>query len=137
MRGQRRQVIGDFNGIIDVADMNQTVAVRARHVRIDLCHNPISNVDCRPRHVNGNAQRAKAVSVGGRDLNQGHFHRQNPLAKQRRNFAQKNWYVVRLARGDRRSQVRPNEQTMGAKAPRIFRPGIRRLTFGVQVDNLD
>ena len=64
MRRKFRQRVRNFNGIFDLADMNQTVAVSTWHVRIDLRYDVVGHMNRRARHVYGNAERAKAMAVG-------------------------------------------------------------------------
>src|SRR3974390_270989 len=59
---------GDFDGGVDFADVKEAIAEGAGNLIIALGYDQLCATGCRQRGVNANAEAAKAVSIGGRDL---------------------------------------------------------------------
>ena len=115
MFGERR--VG-FDGKVDIADMDQTVAVGAGHLRVDLGDDGLGRLHGGACRIHGDAQRAIAVAVGRRNLDQRRVQRQDAPAEQPRHFAQKHGDIVGIALVDRGPHIWPDEKHVGVKAAR-------------------
>src|SRR5205807_1734754 len=75
---------------IDIIDMDEAVAVGARHIVVDLRHNVLGNLGGGQGGVDTNSEAAIAVRIGRRDLDQGNVNGHFTAFKQTFNFAEIN-----------------------------------------------
>ena len=80
----RRVAIDDG---MKAADMNQPVSIRTRHVRVHLRHHQAGRLHRRQAHIHTDAQRAVAMPVRRRHLDQRDIDGQHTFAKQPRDLA--------------------------------------------------
>jgi len=74
------------NNRIAGVDVNHTITVGARDLRVDDSNNVLGGLNCSKGAVNGETKRAVTVGVRGRDLNEGEVERDATTAEERRNL---------------------------------------------------
>src|SRR5215470_6384896 len=97
MRRMFGQRVVYFHCEIDPFYMNQSIAMCARHLRINLRYHTISRLNRRPSRIDRYAQSAESMLVGRRYLNESRIERKDLFTKQRRHFAQEDGYIVGLS----------------------------------------
>ena len=119
---QQRLVV--FDQIVDLVDVQEAVPQRPRHVRVDLGHQQFRRFGGRLGDVHGDAQAAEAVLVRRADHDQRHVDRRAPRLEQAGNVGKEDRRVVRARVVHRVAQALADEESVGAKAGRVFRVGI-------------
>ena len=102
---------------VDVAHVDEAVAVRARHRRVDLGEHDVGGLERAPHHVDRDAEADIAGAVGGRDLDQRDVDLDPAAAEQRRDLGQEDRRVVGLPGAHRVAHVRADEQRVVPEAP--------------------
>ncbi len=105
---------------LDARERHRGVAVRPRHLRVDLREHDRSRVHRRARRVDGRAERAEPVAVGRRELHEGGVERHRPVGEQARDVAQEDRHEVRATLVDGVAHARPGEQRHRAEAPLVL-----------------
>ena len=108
---------------VEVLNMHKAVAQGARHLRVHLGDDQVGGLDGRPHRLHRHPQRAKAKTVGRRDLDQRHIQGHAPAAKQLRESRTGRWAYSRPApRSHRRTDARARQRASCAESA-----GRRRL----------
>ncbi len=121
----------------DVRDVEEAVAMGARHARIYLGDYRCGSLGGRLRHVYGYAQAAEAVGVRRRYLHQRNIETQDPVAEEPRYLRQEHRRKIGASGVDGFSRVRADEQRIVPKACRVLRPDVWGRALSVQMDDLD
>jgi len=132
-----RQVRFLFDEPVDVAHRNEAVAMRARHLRVDLCDHRARRFHRRLDHIHAHAQRALAVLVRRAHLDQGHIDRQWAFRKQGGHFRQGTRRVIRRPALDRLTQRTRQEKRVGPQHLVVARVDPRCLAQPVDVHQFD
>ena len=122
--------------VVDVADVDQPVAVGARHCGVHLRHHMAGRLHGGARHIHRNAQRAVAVFVGRGDLHQRHIQRHDALTEEAGDFAQEDGHIVGHTFIHGGADVGPHEEGVGVETLRHLRARIGGFALGVDADDL-
>ena len=118
------QRLGVVDELVDLVDMNERVAERARHPLVDLGDDELGRFDRRLRDVDRDAQAAPAVLVRRTDAHQRDVDAQSPRAKQGRHLGQKHGSVVGARLGHGLAHAVADEESVGAEVVRETRVGV-------------
>jgi hypothetical protein len=127
----------DLDQVVDLLDVDERVAVGPRHPRVDLGDDRPRDLDRRVGHVDRDAQRAVAVLVRGRDVDEGDVDGEQAGAEERRHLGEEDREVVGPTLLHRLARVLSHEEGVDAEAPLHARGGVRRLPLGVERHDLD
>ena len=121
---------------VDAVDVDEAVAVSARHVVIHLGDDVARDLNGGDGRLDRDAERAVAVAIGRGDVDEGDVHRHHAAAEHGGDFAEENRHVVGAAFVDGPAHVAADKEAVHAEALGHFGLGVRGRTFGVQLDNL-
>ena len=107
--------------------MDEAVAERPRHVRVDLRDDDLRHFGRRLRAFHADAETAVAVLVGGRNLDEGDVHGILPVVQERGDFRKEDRGEIGASFADRLADVLPDEEGVVAEVTVHFRPDIRGL----------
>ena len=116
--------------------MEKAVAVRAGHARVQLGEHDGCRLDRCARGVDRRTERAPAVLVGRRDLDERHVWSPG-VPQQGRDFRQEDRQVVDPPPVQSATHVAAHEEVRHSEAGRIARLCVTRGAERVQVDELD
>ena len=116
-------------------DVDERVAERARHRRVELGDDRSCGARRGQRRVDARAERAVAVRVRRRDVDEHRVERKDPGAEQLGHVRQEDRDVVGSPVVDRRARVGTDEERAVAEARGHLRRQVRRGTLGVEVDH--
>ena len=116
--------------------MNETVAVGARHLVIDLGHDVMRHLGRSQRGIHANPKTAEAVGIGRRNFDERHVNRHRAALKQAFNLAEVYGSVVGAALADGVAHIGPDEHGIVAKMPFHLGRHIRRAAHRHHVDDL-
>ena len=131
---QNRRLGGDEH--VDVIDVNEGVAQRARHVRVHLRDDQRSVLRRAFHDIDRDAEAAHAVFVRRRHLNERDVQRQLAGIEQARDVRQKDGRVIAQALLDDVAHVFRNKEAVHPEVLRQFAVRIRRIAEGQQVQDL-
>ncbi len=115
---------------------DERVAEGARHLLVDLRDQMASRVRGRKRRVDRGAERAVAVPVRRRQLDDRHIEREPSRREQRGNVGEKHRDEIRSSFVDRPAERRADEQGDREEAFPVFRSGKWRRPLSVHVKQL-
>ena len=118
---------------IDVVDVNEAVAIGARHVVVDLRDHVFGAFRGGQGGVDAYAEAAESVGIGRGDFDQGHVNGHGPALKQSLDFAQVNRGVVGAAVVDGVAHVGADKDGVVPEVPRHFRGDVGRAAHGHHV----
>ncbi len=100
----------DLHQGIDAVEMDEALAVGARHRRIDLRDHAARDAEHRRREVHGHPEADEAAGIGRGDLKQRHVDRQQPARQERRHLLEGDGHIVELAAAREASDVAADEE---------------------------
>src|SRR6266851_1443874 len=115
--------------------MDETVAIRPRHVVVDLHNNVAGTLGGGKRCIHSYPKTAKTVRVGRRHLDQGNVNRHFTTLEQFLDFAQIDGRVVGAAIIDGIPNVGANEHGVMPEVPSHLRRDIGGCPHGHHVDD--
>ena len=122
---------------VDLADVDERVAVGARHLRVDLRDDRLGDLRGRLGVVDRDAERAEAVLVGRRDLDQHDVGRQVALAEQLGDLVEEDGDVVAAAVLDGLARAGADEQRLVEERVGVLGLRVLALAHGDHVVDLD
>ena len=131
---QQRFVMG--NDEIDIPNVDESVAVDARHEPVDLGDDHPGVLRGRLDDVDADAEAQVAVVVGRGGLDQGHIDPDGAALKQRRHVRERNRRVVRGPLIDGISRVVPDEEGIVAEVALELAVRVGCDAEGIDMDDL-
>ena len=122
---QRNQRFVYFHTCVDPGNMNQRIAIRERHLLIDLGYDHPRTFDCRNSQIGRDTITAIPLFVGGRDIQEGNVERHKSIPEERGYFAQETRNALPFASSDSVAHTVGNEETDREKRFAILTPAIR------------
>ena len=120
---------------VNVVDVDETIAQRPRHFRIDLRDDQRGVFGGALHDVHRHAEAAHAVLIRRRDMNEGHVQRELPGIEQTRDVRQVNGRVIAQPFLDDVAHVFGDEKAVHAEVLRQFAVRVGRIAEREQVDN--
>ena len=116
-----------FHNVVEVLDVNERVAEDVGHLRVDLGDDSLGGAGTGLRQAGLNAEGAKPVRIGRREVDEGDVDGEHPLFEQQRVFRQQYGRVVRSSIPHRLADIVADEHRVGAQVALQFRriPGGR------------
>ena len=114
-----------LDNCIQLVDINEAVAVRARHLRVYLGDHAMRKLRGCQRGIHSDAEAAISVRIRGRYLNKCHIDPHFAAFEQGLNFAEKNGRVIGTALLYGFTDISSNEQCVVTEALRHFGSAIR------------
>ena len=131
----RRDV--DLDAEVDVVDVDEAVAERPRHRPVELDDDRRGGADGRVHRLDARPERAEAVGVGRRRVDEHDVERQRAALEQARDVGQEDRHVVGASLVDRGAGIRPDEQRAVPEVAGHLGRQVRPRSLGVQVDDAD
>ena len=131
----RRHV--DLDREVDVADVDEALAERPGHRRVELDDDGLRGPDRGVHRLDARPERAEAVASGGVALTNTTSSGSAPRLEQPRDVRQEDRHVVGPALVDGGPRVRPDEQRPMPEVALHLRREVRARALGVEVDDRD
>jgi hypothetical protein len=134
---QLRTLHGDdrlvgFDECVDATDVDGRLAVRTRHLPVQLRDDASRRADCSKRDIDGHPQRTEAVPVWRRYVKQGKVHRQLAALKEPWYFRKEHRREVGPSLLDGGAHVRADEERVVPYVPLHAGVDVRGGTLEVQ-----
>ena len=126
-----------LDGEVDVVDMDEALAERARHRPVELDDDDPGGTDRRVHRLDAGAERAEPVAVGRRRIDERHVDGQGARVEQARDVREEDRDVVGSPLVDGGARVGPDEQRPVPEVGRHVRGEVRPWTLDVEVDHAD